>query len=268
LINGLSDHETQYLCVNNIFDWQAGNFRPVKKRLITKSAVSMFIELFKNESWDNIINHSDVNESFDLFLNISVIIFESCLRMQYVTNKVSNNHQITAGIKVSCKCKKYLYITSKTTNCSKIKVYYIQYCRFLRKVIRKAKEMCYNELLSSSTNKSKTSWNIINNEIGTASGKIFTETEFKLGSKIIGTNQSAKIFNNYFINSVDELITQQPNTASAMFSLTESFPYEFPQIINIPVTEAEVICAISSLKNKTSCGCDGLSNKILKLCSS
>jgi hypothetical protein len=25
--------------------------------------------------------------------------------------------------------------------------------------------------------------------------------------KIIGTNQSAKIFNNHFINSVDELIT-------------------------------------------------------------
>ena len=138
----------------------------------------------------------------------------------------------------------------------------------LRKLIRKAKEIYYNELLSLSTNKYKMSWNIINNEIGTASGKKFTQTEFKLGNKIIGTIQSAKIFNNYFINSVDELITQQPNTASAMFSLRESFPYEFPQIINIPITEAKVICNISPLKNKTSCGYDGLSNKILKLCSS
>jgi len=134
---------------------------------------------------------------------------------------------------------------SKTTNCSKITACYIKYCRVLRKVIRKAKEMYYNELLSSSTNKSKTSWNIINNETGTASGKKFTQTEFKLGNKIIGTNQSGKIFNNYFINSVGELITQQPNTESAMFSLRESFPYEFPQIINIPITEAEVICATS-----------------------
>jgi len=47
-----------------------------------------------------------------------------------------------------------------------------------------------------------------------------------------------------------------------MFSLRESFPYEFPQIINIPVTEIEFICAISSLKNKTSCG---PFNKILKV---
>ena len=53
-----------------------------------------------------------------------------------------------------------------------------------------------------------------------------------------------------------------------MFSLRESFLYEFPQIINIPITEIEFIYTISSLKNKTSCGYDGLSNKILKLCSS
>jgi len=120
-----------------------------------------------------------------------------------------------------------------------------------------------------STNKSKTSWNINNNnEIGTASSKKFSQTEFKLCNKIIGTNQSAKNFNNYFINSVDELIKQQTNTESTKFSLRELFPYEFPQINNISITEAEVICAISSLKNKTSCGYDGLSNKILKVCSS
>jgi hypothetical protein len=69
-----------------------------------------------------------------------------------------------------------------------------QHCSVLRKVIRKAKEMYYNEFLSSSTNKSKTFWNIINNEIGNASSKHFTQREFKLGNKKISTNHSAKIF--------------------------------------------------------------------------
>ena len=136
LINGLSECEAQYLCGNNIFNRQTGNFRLVKKRLITKSAVSMFIELWRNESWDNVISHTDVNESFNLFLNALLIIFELCFPMQYVTNNVSNNHWITARIKVSCKCKKYLYIMSKTITCSKIKVHYIQYCRVLQKIIR------------------------------------------------------------------------------------------------------------------------------------
>ena len=67
VINGLSDHEAEYLCVNNIFDGKKDNSRFVRMRLITKSAVSVFIEMLKNESWDNIINHTDVNESFNLF---------------------------------------------------------------------------------------------------------------------------------------------------------------------------------------------------------
>ena len=46
-----------------------------------------------------------------------------------------------------------------------------------------------------------------------------------------------------------------------MFSLRESFPYEFPQITNIPITETKVTCTISSLKNITSCGYDSLYNK-------
>ena len=45
-----------------------------------------------------------------------------------------------------------------------------------------------------------------------------------------------------------------------------SFLREFSQIISIPVIETEVICTIFSLKNKISCGYDGLSNKILNLC--
>jgi hypothetical protein len=63
LFNGLSYHEAQYLCVNNTFDSQTGNFRLAKKRQITKSAVSTFIETLKNESWDSIINHTDIKKT-------------------------------------------------------------------------------------------------------------------------------------------------------------------------------------------------------------
>ena len=84
----------------------------------------------------------------------------------------------------------------------------------LRKVIRKAKEMYYNELLSSSTNKSETPWNIINNEIDTASSKKFTQTQFTLGNKIIGTNQSVKIFSNYLINSVGNYFLMSSHKSS------------------------------------------------------
>jgi hypothetical protein len=67
--------------------------------------------------------------------------------------------------------------------------------------------------------KSKMSWNIINSEIGTASNKEFTQTEFKPGNRTVSVKQSAQIFNHYFINSVADLITQQPKTELAIFSL-------------------------------------------------
>lgn len=81
--------------------------------------------------------------------------------------------------------------------------------------------MCYSEMLTSSTNESKMSWNIIDTEVYTASKKRFTQTKFKLGNKCI--------------NYVDEFITQQPKIELAVFSLRELFPCEFLKITNIPV---------------------------------
>jgi len=49
------------------------------------------------------------------------------------------------------------------------------------------------------------------------------------------------MFNNFFTNSVDELITQHQKIEMTIFSLPESFPREFSQIINIPLTERKVI---------------------------
>jgi hypothetical protein len=196
--------------------------------------VSTFIEELQNESWDNIMNNTDVNESFNLFFNTVLIIFESCFPMQYVTNNVSNNQWITNGIKISCKRKKYLYMMSKITSCLKFNEYYVRYCALLRKVIRKTKEMYYNEMLTSSTNKPKTAWKIINKEIGHEYNKKFSQTELRNGKEIINVKKAAKSFNTNFINSVDKLITQYPKNESAILSLTEAFPCDFPQIISIP----------------------------------
>ena len=94
--------------------------------------------------------------------------------------------------------------------------------------------------------------------------------KFKLGNKNISTYQSAKNFNNYFINSINELITLQPGLNQQCFHVGYHFLMSSHKssVLQYIVHITEVICTISSLKNKTSCGYDGLSNKILKLCGS
>jgi hypothetical protein len=43
-------------------------------------------------------------------------------------------------------------------------------------------------------------------------------------------------------------------------------PNGFTTVDAVPIMEAEVLCTITSLKNKHSTGYDGISNKTLKLC--
>jgi hypothetical protein len=57
---------------------------------------------------------------------------------------------------------------------------------------------------------------------------------------------------------VNKLIRRCSNSECALPHLQGEFSDKFPEIVITPITEAEVISTISSLKNKNSCGYDGL----------
>ncbi|GFG29816.1 hypothetical protein Cfor_00242 [Coptotermes formosanus] len=58
------------------------------------------------------------------------------------------NDQITQGIKISCKHKRSLYTFTKNSSDPKAKAHYINYCRILKKIIRKAKTQCCSRLIA------------------------------------------------------------------------------------------------------------------------
>lgn len=174
--------------------------------------------------------------------------------MQFVKNNVNSNQWITKGIRISCRCKKYLYLMSRSTNHPRLKEYYAQYCTLLRKVIRRAKAMFYDEIIMASTNKTKASWKIIKNEIGRDPNKKFSYSELRDGNVKIDINKAAKSFNSYFLSSVCKLISHCSNSECSMPLLLEGSSDKFSEIVNIPITEAEVLSSILSLKNETSCG--------------
>jgi hypothetical protein len=47
--------------------------------------------------------------------------------------------------------------------------------------------------------------------------------------------------------------------------LRNLFPGGFPEMLTVPIPEAEITCIMASLKSNNSSGYDGISNKILKL---
>jgi hypothetical protein len=83
---------------------------------------------------------------------------------------------------------------------------------------------------------------------------------------IIDSWNVAEAFNSYFLSSVNELICYTPSSTCYLPLSRECSAANISDIVNIPVTKAEVLSTINSLKNKTSCGYDGVSNKIVKLC--
>jgi hypothetical protein len=51
IINGLSDHDTQYLILKTVLSRNKSSGFPSKTRVICRNSVSSFQELLKNETW-------------------------------------------------------------------------------------------------------------------------------------------------------------------------------------------------------------------------
>jgi lipoate-protein ligase A len=70
------------------------------------------------------------------------------------------------GIKISCRHKRELCVTLMNSNDPNLKHYYKIYCKILSDVIKAAKKLHYNRLISNSNNKMKTTWSIIKSVTG------------------------------------------------------------------------------------------------------
>jgi hypothetical protein len=93
-------------------------------------------------------------------------MFYSCFSLIRTNSKNNSNSWTTLGIKTSCKRKRELFLLNRNSSNPALKRYYKAYSKILAKVIKEAKRMSYNNRILQSHNKSKTTWNIINELIG------------------------------------------------------------------------------------------------------
>jgi hypothetical protein len=132
-------------------------------RKVDQHTISDFIyNLSSNKSWDSAFNSNDVNLMFNSFLNTYLRIIYSSFHLIRTKSINISNSWITVGIKSSCKHKRERLLLNRNSNNTALKQYYKIYCKILTNVIKEAKRMTYNNIILKSTNKSKTTWNIIN----------------------------------------------------------------------------------------------------------
>jgi len=170
VINGLSDHDTQVMEVLNIFNSNPKNHYKLTRR-IDSNSMQTFIDLLSHENWEEVFLDENVNTIFNNFLNIYLRLFNASFPVVKRKEFIKFNPWITTGIKISCTTKRNLYVRYRNSKDLNYKVHYKKYCKILSSVITAAKKSYYESIIQKSTNKVKTTWDIVkshtNNKIVT-----------------------------------------------------------------------------------------------------
>jgi hypothetical protein len=269
LINGLSDHDAQTITFSNIFI-SAPRHAFSFTRKINNHLISKFAYLLSCEKWEDVFLESNVNTTFNNFLNTFLKIFYSSFPVDKLHHSHKQKPWLTTGIKISCENKRKLYFTYRNSNDPNFKEYYKKYCRTLTKVILLAKKLYYNKLLLKSNNNPKTTWNIvktITNNKDTINNISLMNIKDKMFHNPLAI---ANEFNTYFTLGAENLLSKNfsgktiINTKDAISYLHQNFRQSFPTMKLRHTTTYEIEKIIHSLKRKNSHGYDEISTRILK----
>ena len=145
-----------------------------------------------------------------------------------------------------------------------------KYCSVLTKVIRSAKNLHYNNIITHSKNKMRSTWQIIHKEMGKTQPETFI-TKLETPTKTI-TNQKeiANTFNRYFTTIVDNIRNNsngkvKSNNSNPIKYLINQYTNPFPNIKWDYVSSHEINNIIKSLKSKNTTGYDEIPVSILKM---
>ena len=158
-------------------------------RNINNYSINEFKINLSHETWGCVFgfnNNPHVDTLFNSFLNNYLRIFYNHFPQRKFKKRHNHIPWITPGIKISCKHKRFLCLCTRSSNDIPLKKYYKQYCKILANIIKEAKT--YNNQINKSTNKIKTTWNIIKKETN----------RHKRLTMMTDYHNSPEAFNNYF----------------------------------------------------------------------
>lgn len=269
LDEGISDHK----CV--LYTFNSYLSRHPKTTIVHRRNFynNLDINSFKSElcaiDWNNIIqSNNGINKNYNLFHNKLQQLLD--VHFPKKIRKITSNKKkpwLTKGLKTSCKHKRILKIMVNHTRNKILKKYYQLYSKTLKKAIKNCKRNIYSREMKTSTNRTKTMWNIIKRTT-----KKPTNSPVKRAKTTSGRNttqcplSTANMFNSYFA-SVGS--TSQPLHHNSTKGRANGQPVTNPSINTMflePVTELEIYKIIRTLPNKYSSGVDEIPTALVKSC--
>ncbi len=214
IVNDISDHFTTYICLNSTVPKITQKI--ITSRNFSSDNVTLFRDALNQITWENVKIQSDVNVAFDEFWNTFNSLFDIYFPLtskKFNRNIHKINPYLTKGLLTSRVTKNMLHKKSITepspSNSSKFKLYRNLY----NTLIRKSKQLYFQEKLQSYVNNPRKTWEVFNEVIGKPKSKVRIN-EIKANDTVLSNDfEIAEHFNNFF-GSVGQTISNSVNKIS------------------------------------------------------
>ncbi|KAK3922305.1 RNA-directed DNA polymerase from mobile element jockey [Frankliniella fusca] len=259
---GISDHFMQSIMINLVRPNDKIEKQFEYKRKLGPRQITAFQFMLEQVNWEEVYNATSVDDKFHSFHSKFKYLYDECFPKKRVLVKEEENKSwVTRGIKTTSSNFRALCKQSKVDKDSDFQQYFSKYKSLYRKLIRTAKSLSIKSQIESSNNKQKTVWSIINK----SRGKIKEEhknIEIMDEDNTLHSDPEVVVeaFNKYYCTIASQLQEKNNNSGTNV-----KIPVNFSMYLS-PVTDNDVILAISKLKNKYCCGYDDIFDNVVKKC--
>ena len=265
ILSSISDHFPIFICLENkaSTNKQKQSIHYTFVDYNDESLASLNEKLSEIE-WEKNMSQMNTEESFDYIMtNISISTSVCCpsKTITYSNKKIIREPWMSKGLMKSSYKLDKLHV--KSLKCPSINDKYKEYRNIYNKLKRKAKFNYYNNIIESNKNNSAKLWKILNKIIGKTHNKKDLPGTFKVnGVATDNLNVIVDGFCDYF-TSVGRIFSNKIPRADHSYDHYMGSQFDSTMYLS-PTDTEEVKKLILSLKNKHSCGHDGISSWLLK----
>ena len=256
----ISDHLPVLACTNIQPNKQCEDQKYT--RVFSSNNIIKFNNEIQSIYLEPILNSTSPNDALDLLVTDYKQSFDKCFPLTTVKTKLPNNTWFDDELKDLLRIKNRLYkkYLLKKTPVSKHEFNKIRNKYF--HVLKEKKKSHFEKIFQQHKSNIKETWKIINKLLGKT--KTSHCSSLNIDNNQLSTDKLAiaNHFNNHFANIASKLVNDLPTPTKHYSEYLNSPIYQ--TIYLNPTTTMEIKNIIGEMKNKRSCGLDGIPSVVLK----
>ena len=215
------------------------------------------------ESWHLVFGANDVNDSYNIFIDIFMKHYNHCCPMKEHKCKKHHKAWITNSLKDACKKKNKLHVAFKKNPTFQNEGKYKKYKNKLTNILRTCEETYYSNKFDKVKADNKETWRVLNEILNRKKRSICNQPENYNDGKHIYKIQKdiANGFNKYFADIGPSLTSKIPVGKGNIYDHMQTNIKD--SIFLTRINEFEVLKTVKNFKKKKSNDPHGLSMEIL-----